>query len=87
MAAPIGATVSIAPFDMCAGEPVPDEGVYLLSAGGTAYLITSSRPMTRSARPNNYALRALKLGGADQIPEGAQVIAFAFTRRDRRRPR
>lgn len=81
---PVGATVSIKPFDMRSGEPVPDDGVYLLSSGGTAYLIVNSRLMTRSHRPNNYALRCLKLGGADQIPVDAQVIEFAFTRRDRR---
>lgn len=82
--APVGATVSIKPFDMRAGEPVPEDGVYLLSSGGTAYLIVAARLMTRSQKPNNYALRCLKLGGADQIPEDADVIEFAFTRRDRR---
>jgi hypothetical protein len=87
MPAPIGAVVGISPFDMRSGETAPEEGAYLLSAGGTAYLIVASRLMTRSARPHNYSLRCLKVGGADQIPDGAPVIAFAFSRRDRRRPR
>ena len=64
MPAPVGATVTISPFDMRSGEPVPEEGVYLLSAGGTAYLIVASRLMTRSARPNNYALRCPTRYGA-----------------------
>ena len=69
MPAPVGATVSISPFAMRSGKPVPEEGVYLLSASGTAYLIVHARLMTRSAKPNNYSLRCLKLGGADRIPE------------------
>lgn len=72
---------------MRSGEPMPSEGVYLLSSGGTAYLIVAARLMTRSQRPNNYARRCLKIGGADQIPDDAAVIEFAFSRRDRKRPR
>lgn len=84
MPAQDGATVKISPFRTHAGEPVPEVGVFLLSAGGTAYEIVQSRLMTRSARPHTYDLRCRKLGRGYQFEEGDEVIAFAFSRRDRR---
>ena len=58
-AAPIGAYVTLAPYDWGISrhknEPPPSDGDYLLTEGakgyGTAYLITAARLMARSAVP------------------------------------
>lgn len=34
------------------GDQAADVGDYIVSTGGSAYLVLDARPMTRSARPN-----------------------------------
>lgn len=81
---PVGAVVSIAPYDWHGDEPPPAEDDVVLSTGGTAYLILEAR---QTRRPGRLALRCLKLGPASAIPEGARVVSLAWARRDRRRSR
>lgn len=90
--APVGATVTLAPYDWGQSrhrnEPPPDDGDYLLAEGstgyGSAYLIVAARLMARSAVPGRYSLRCVKLGGQNEIPEGARVLIIRWYRRDRR---
>lgn len=85
--APVGAVVGLSPYDWNDDGPGPDEGDYILTTGGTAYRILEAHRVRSTVHPNRYRLRALKLGGADEIPEGVRVLSLRFYRRDRKRPR
>lgn len=84
----MGAVVGISPYDWGASdEPPPTAGDYILSDGGTAYLVLEARLMARSAVPGRYALRCLKIGGVEAIPPGSMVMGLHWYRRDKGRTR
>lgn len=81
MSAPAGAIVRIAPYDWGFEEPIPAEGDYLVSNGGSAYRIQVAR---QTRRPGRLALTCLKLAGQDEIPAGARVVGIRWYSRDRK---
>lgn len=83
MSAPIGATVTIAPYD-CWGDGIgPEPGDYLLSQGGSAYLVVQAHETRRRGR---YRLVCQKVAPA-AVPPDATAFSLVWSRRDRRRPR
>lgn len=81
--APVGAVVTIAPYDH-APEPCPEPGDYLLSTGGTAYRVLEARPTTR---PGRCHLTCLKTGTVDSIPTEATAYPLVwYSRAPRHRP-
>ena len=82
-AAPVGATVTIAPYDFWGEGPGPSDGDCLVSQGGSAYLILEAHQTKRQGR---YRLRCLKVQPTE-VPEAAAAFSLVWSRRDRRRPR
>lgn len=82
MAAPVGAVVSIAPYDWGTQDAPPAAGDFLLSNGGTAYRILASRATRRLGR---FALTCLKIGRAADIPPSARTLGLHWYPRQRTR--
>src|SRR5690242_14817320 len=97
MAAPVGAVVTIAPYDLVHSPELPDpaEGDWLVTwserteAWGTAYLIVSARQIRSAASPRRFSLRCRKLGPAAETLVGPEdrVFPVIWLRRDRSCPR
>lgn len=81
MGAPVGAVVRLT-YDVAPHAlPLPSPGVYILSTGGSAYRILSSRETRRAGR---YALGCLKVGGAESIPACVPVLPLYWYPRGRK---
>lgn len=99
MPAPIGAIVTISPYDLSHRTfddwPDPEPGDWLVTYSerteqwGTAYRIVTARRVRSTVSPRRYALRCEVVGQADAvaIPADEQVYPIVWSRRDRRRPR
>lgn len=98
MAAPVGAHVTIAPYDMThhPDSPDPEPGDWIATYSerterwGTAYRIVSARQIKSTAHPRRFSLRCEVAGPFDTagIPEGDQVFGIVwYPREKRRRPR
>lgn len=67
------------------GDP-PALGEYLLSAGGSAYLVVVFRPNTRPPpRKSIGRLEMVRLEPGEEIPAGSVVHRFQWDSRRRRR--
>lgn len=80
-AAPIGATMVIAPYDFWGEGAGPAEGDYLVSQGGSAYLIIDAHQTRRQGR---YRLQCVKVS-PEQVTAEATAFELRWSRRDRRR--
>lgn len=81
MPAPIGSCVTIAPYDFWGEGPGPENGDYLVSQGGSAYLILDAHQTRRQGR---YRLRCIKVP-PEQVGADATAFSLVWSRRDRRR--
>lgn len=82
MTAPIGATVTIAPYDFWGEGDGPAPGDFLLSQGGSAYAVLDAREGRRRGR---YRLTCRKVEPSE-VPAEAATFSLQWSRRDRRRP-
>jgi hypothetical protein len=95
MTAPIGAVVTLAPYDWGISrhrtEDPPEAGDYLLTEGvtgyGRAYRILNARLMARSEVKGRYSLTCQVVGAQRDIPEQARVLIIRWYRRNQRRRR
>lgn len=96
--APIGALVTISPYDWQSSDPSPEEGEYLRTlttrgtTGGTIYLIVAIREIhARTRLPfkvrARYRIRAVKIGPYRdwEQPAGARVLTLKWNDRNNRR--
>jgi hypothetical protein len=81
MAARPGAIVELR-YDWWSTEDPPKPGDYLQTRAGSAYEI---REIKETRRTGRYRIRALKLNGSADIPEGADVAGLHWDSRARRR--
>lgn len=94
MPAPVGATVTIAPYDF-GRDDGPQPGDIIVSYSermetwGTAYRIVSTRLMARSSHPGRYSLRCEVMGKFEDVEHetvpGARFFTIVWNRRDRRK--
>lgn len=97
MPAPVGATVSISPYDLGHRHdwPDPEPGDWLVTWSaqteqwGTAYRIVSARQVRSTTYPRRFSLRCEVVGPAvaADIRDDEQVYPLVWYRRDRKRPR
>lgn len=64
------------------GGEAPDVGDFLVSSGGSAYVIVEAHKV-RSERPNRWRFLTLRFD-RDRIPDGAEVWRFYWYPRSRR---
>jgi hypothetical protein len=81
VSAPIGAVVRIGPYDWSGPGMPPAQGDYLLSTGGSAYLVLEA---TATRRPGRYRLRCLKV---DEPAPGIRCLPLFWYSRDKKRDR
>lgn len=79
-AAPVGATVTIAPYDFWGEGPGPSDGDFLISQGGSVYHILEAQQTRRQGR---YRLTCRKVS-RDDLPADATSFSLQWSRRDRR---
>lgn len=84
--APVGARVAINPYDWYGEGPAPGEDDYLVSQGGSVYLILEARQVRSAVHANRWAYRCLKVA-PDEVREGARWTTLVWSRRERRRGR
>lgn len=97
MPAPIGTTVTIAPYDLVHHHdwPDPEPGDWLVTWSerteryGTAYRIVTARKVRSTVSPRRFELRCEVVGPADEasISDDEQVYPLVWYSRDRRRAR
>lgn len=97
MPAPVGAVVTIEPYDLVHNPDWPDPtvGDWLVTYSertqqwGTAHQIVSARQIRSTVSPRRFALRAHVVGPAvdANIQEGDQIFPLVWYPRKRRRRR